>query len=365
MDDHRGGGTDDTEEEGKQHEGEEEEGEGDDESEGQDDDDDIQSETRSPESYRRHHKAGQTPAPVHMGTPGQPTLRSDQYDKGIGDRDQQRQTKRTPTVNYRLEIQGRGGDISLMCDCTPKHLKACKRGETCKCRWAKRFHTDECNEIYASAAQAAQHASSEDEDEEPDERYRTAPGIKHTLPIRKGNKVGQVGAQSTPSTRPQDNDERTREMSNTSSKGMKEICSILQGTLEEIRAERVDRSAKNKDRWKDVAAKIQQVTPESEKDLKIIAQLYHKAEGEGQVIAEEDIIRIVDNKGSRDITRHQSKSLKRRKAGKHSLSVHREIAKDYIANKFSASAVGVAIHRGMLILRLGPRPAKPSYRLQR
>ena len=70
VDDHRGGGTDDTEEEGKQHEGEEEEGEGDDESEGQDDDDDIQSETRSPESYRRRHKAGQTRRPCIWTRPG-------------------------------------------------------------------------------------------------------------------------------------------------------------------------------------------------------------------------------------------------------------------------------------------------------
>ena len=102
-------------------------------------------------------------------------------------------------------------------------------------------------------------------------------------------------------------------------------------------------SARNKNKYKDVANKIQQVTAANEKDLKVVAQLYQKSEGEGQILAEDDYSRIVGMKGSKDITRHQAEFLKRRGAKQQALSTHREIAKEYISNKFSASAVGVAI----------------------
>ena len=60
------------------------------------------------------------------------------------------------------------------------------------------------------------------------------------------------------------------------------IVGILQGTVDEMKADRMAMtSARNKNRYKDVANKIQQVTAANEKDLKVVAQLYQKAEGEG------------------------------------------------------------------------------------
>ena len=74
-----------------------------------------------------------------------------------------------------------------------------------------------------------------------------------------------------------------------------------------------------------------------------MAQLYQKAEGEGKILTEDDYSRIVEHKGSSDITRHQSDFIIRKGERQHSLRTHREIACDYMTNKFSASAVGVAI----------------------
>ena len=50
------------------------------------------------------------------------------------------------------------------------------------------------------------------------------------------------------------------------------IVGILQGTVNEMKADRMAMtSARNKNKYKDVANKIQQVTPANEKDLKVVA----------------------------------------------------------------------------------------------
>ena len=70
--------------------------------------------------------------------------------------------------------------------------------------------------------------------------------------------------------------------------------------------------AEDKNRWKDVSKKITQITAQNEKNLKVVAQLYQKAEGEGQSTAERDINKIVEDKGSLKIIKHQSAMLAKR-----------------------------------------------------
>ena len=139
----------------------------------------------SPDSSKRHHNAGQTPAPEH-GSPGGPWSSFEWFHNTnrtpAPKHESPGGTKKIPLVNYRLELQGPRGDISLTCNCETRHLKICKRDTSCRCSWAKRFHTDECNEKYAIAMAASQHSTSEDEDEEPDDRYCMTPGMKRTSP---------------------------------------------------------------------------------------------------------------------------------------------------------------------------------------
>ena len=136
----------------------------------------------SPESRRRHHNAGQTPAPEHESPGG---------------------AKKVPLINYRLELQGPRGDISLTCSCETRHLKICKQDTSCRCRWAERFHTDECNGKYTSAMAASQHSTSEDEDEEPDDQYCMTPGMKQTSP--------RTDKRSPPGKGPPRSNKRTRD----------------------------------------------------------------------------------------------------------------------------------------------------------
>ena len=136
-------------------------------------------------SSRRHHNAGQTPAPEHESPGGAWSSFGWFHNAGQippPEHENPGGAKRVPLINYRMELQGPGGDISLTCNCETRHLKICKQDTSCRCRWAKRFHTDECNGKYTSAMAASQHSTSEDEDEEPDDQYCMTPGMKQTSP---------------------------------------------------------------------------------------------------------------------------------------------------------------------------------------
>jgi hypothetical protein len=360
MEGEESSGQEEQEEEGveQEEEREEQEEEQEEESEGEAQDQGGSDDDRSPNSRKRHHNAGRTPAPEH-GSPGEPWSSFGGFHNTSRTPAPKRESpggnERVPVVNYRLEIQGPRGDISLTCNCKKQHLKICKRDTLCRCRWAKRFHTIQCNEEYANAVAASQHDTSEDEDEEPDDLYQITQGTIRTSP--------QAHKQPPPNKGPTKNNKRTREgvtgamptrheqeigggtaATTQSSDNIGAIVGILQGTVNELKADRMRMtSARNKNKYKDVANKIQQVTPANEKDLKVVAQLYHKAEGEGQILADDDYSKIVDMKGSNDITRHQAEFLKKQTMKHQSIDTHRQIAKEYMANKFSASAVGVAI----------------------
>ena len=265
----------------------------------------------SPDSSRRHQNAGQTPAPEHEspapehGSPGDTWSSSGWYHNAsqtpAPEHESPVKTKKMPMINYRVELQGPRGDISLTCNCETRHLKICKQDTSCRCRWAKRFHTDECNEKYTSARAASQRDTSEDEDEEPDDQYCMTPGMKQTSP--------RTDKRSPPDKEPPRGNKRARDSMTETMPTVHEqgagrgatagtaatahsddkigaIVGILQGTVNEMKADRMAMtSARNKNKYKDVANKIQQVTAANEKDLKVVAQLYHKAEGEGQILA--------------------------------------------------------------------------------
>ena len=81
-----------------------------------------------------------------------------------------------------MEIEGPEGDISLACDCVPRHLKSCPQVDSCKCRWARRHHTEECHEEYMEVLRTPEitremlDTISEDEDEAPLDGLSAAPG---------------------------------------------------------------------------------------------------------------------------------------------------------------------------------------------
>ena len=70
-----------------------------------------QSDADSQASERRRGNAGTTPAP------GPRERRSGDGNPVVGE--PAPQGKRAPVVNYRMEIEGPRGDISLACDCVP------------------------------------------------------------------------------------------------------------------------------------------------------------------------------------------------------------------------------------------------------
>ena len=188
----RNSDTSDGEDEGKQHNDTRMEGEEDSGHEEQEEEKEEEAQNHSgnddamsPDSSRRHHNAGQTPAPEHESPGG--TWSSFGWFQNAGqtpapEHESPGGAKKVPLINYRLELQGPRGDISLTCNCETRHLKICKQDTSCRCRWAKRFHTDECNGKYTSAMAASQHDTSEDEDEEPDDQYCMTPGMKQTSP---------------------------------------------------------------------------------------------------------------------------------------------------------------------------------------
>ena len=321
--------------------------------------------TRSQDSMRRHQDSGETPAPKNDNASKRHAPTTIPFNIPTSYYPPKSKESKSPVVNYRTKVMGPDGDISITCGCETKHLKACTTPYNCRCRWAKRFHTTECNLQYTNAMEAAQQSTSEDEDEEPDPRYET-PGKKQpsprtdkqsppiTAPTKgeapkssKRKREGESGA--IPASYGQKDGRRnTEEQQRTDGAGSSsetvQILRILKGTIKEIKEDRKEKkTSRSKDRWKDVAVDIQQVTPANEKDLKTVAQLYQKAEGEGKTLAEDDYSRIVEQKGSSNIKRHQSDFIMRKGEKKHSLKTHREIARDYMASKFSASAVGVAI----------------------
>ena len=107
--------------------------------------------------------------------------------------------------------------------------------------------------------------TSEDEDESPIEGFNASPGKRKAQQVK---------------------DKKQAKRRVVKNKHDDDVIELLRGMVSTMNSSyKKDRmtaaAAGDKNRWKDVSKKITQITAQNGKNLKVVAQLYQKAEGEG------------------------------------------------------------------------------------